>query len=131
MLLSETALFLLCTITTALPYAIAVRKQLQCRIILLQVGLCAVLIVQSCGITIVNKSWVLDFRATDHISDDKTLFQSMKHPHRKCATTANGTTAHVIRAGTVCLTPSFPLHNCLLVLSLSHHLLSVHKSLNS
>ncbi|CAN6687056.1 unnamed protein product [Malus baccata var. baccata] len=72
-----------------------------------------------------NTGWILDSGATDHMTYDKTLFQSMTRPHRKCVATANGSTAAVVGAGTVSLTPSLPLHNCLLVPSLSHHLLSV------
>ncbi|CAN6586683.1 unnamed protein product [Malus baccata var. baccata] len=72
-----------------------------------------------------NTGWILDSGATDHMTYDRTLFQSMKDSHRKCVATANGTTAAVLGAGTVSLTPSLPLHNCLLVPSLSHHLLSV------
>ncbi|KAM1796491.1 hypothetical protein ACFX11_036727 [Malus domestica] len=71
-----------------------------------------------------NAGWILDSGATDHMTYDKTLFQSMTHPHRKCVATANGSTAAVVGAGTVSLT-SLPLHNCLLIPSLSHHLLSV------
>ncbi|CAN6557534.1 unnamed protein product [Malus baccata var. baccata] len=72
-----------------------------------------------------NTGWILDSGATDHMTYDRTLFQSMKDPHRKCVATANGSTAAVVGAGTISLTPSLPLHNCLLVPSLSHHLLSV------
>ncbi|KAM1293390.1 hypothetical protein ACFX2H_020054 [Malus domestica] len=61
-----------------------------------------------------NTGWILDSGATDHMMYDRTLFQSMKDPYRKCVATANGTTAAVVGAGTVSLTPSLPLQNCLL-----------------
>nr|XP_028948916.1 uncharacterized protein LOC114821153 [Malus domestica] len=47
-----------------------------------------------------NAGWILDFGATDHMTYDKTLFQSMTHPHRKCVATANGSTAAVVGVGT-------------------------------
>ena len=72
-----------------------------------------------------NTGWNLDSGATDHMTYDRTLFQSMKDLYRKCVASANGTTAPVVGAGKVFFTPSLPSHNCLLVLSLSHHLLSV------
>ena len=72
-----------------------------------------------------NSSWILDFSATDHMTYDRTLFQSMKDSHRKCVATANGTTVVVVGAGTMSLTPFLPLYNCLLVPSLSYHLLYV------
>ena len=72
-----------------------------------------------------NTGWILDSGATDHMTYDRTLFQSMKDSHTKCVATANSTTAAIVGTGTVSLTPSLPLHNCLLVPSLSHHLLSV------
>ncbi|CAN6563085.1 unnamed protein product [Malus baccata var. baccata] len=49
----------------------------------------------------------------------------MTTSHRKNISTANRTLAPVCGAGTVHLTPSLPLHHCLLVPSLSHHLLSI------
>ena len=76
-------------------------------------------------ITMTNTCWILDSGAMDHVTYDKTLFQSMTRPYRKYMATANGSTAVVVGAGTVTLTPSLPLHNCLLVPSLSHHLLYV------
>ena len=42
-----------------------------------------------------NTGWILDSGATDHMTYDRTLFQSMKDSHRKCVATANGTTAAV------------------------------------
>ncbi|KAM1293389.1 hypothetical protein ACFX2H_020054 [Malus domestica] len=47
-----------------------------------------------------NTGWILDSGATDHMMYDRTLFQSMKDPYRKCVATANGTTAAVVGAGT-------------------------------
>ncbi|CAN6720151.1 unnamed protein product [Malus baccata var. baccata] len=51
-------------------------------------------------ITMTNTGWILDSGATDHMTYDRALFQSMKDSHRKCVATANGTTAAVVGAGT-------------------------------
>ena len=65
-----------------------------------------------------NTSWILDSGATDHMTYDRTLFQSMKDPHRKYVATANGTTATVVGAGQCLLHPLFPyiivywFHDC-------------------
>ena len=56
---------------------------------------------------------------------DKKLFICVTTTPRKCITMANGTTAPVIGAGTVDLTPALSLHNYLLVPSLSNNLLSI------
>lgn len=69
--------------------------------------------------------WILDSGASDHMTYDKTLFQYMTTSHRKCIATANGTTTPVVGVGTMYLTPSLLLHHCLLIPSLSHHLLSI------
>ncbi|KAB2630265.1 hypothetical protein D8674_007784 [Pyrus ussuriensis x Pyrus communis] len=75
-----------------------------------------------------HTGWILDSGATDHMTYDKNMFQYMTTSHRKNISTANGTLAPVCGAGTVHLTPSLPLHHCLLVPSLSHHLLSIPQS---
>ncbi|CAN6568096.1 unnamed protein product [Malus baccata var. baccata] len=72
-----------------------------------------------------DKGCILDLGATDHMTFDKNLFTSMTTSSRKCIATATGTTTLVLGAGTVNLTPAFPLHHCLLVPSLSHNLLSI------
>ena len=72
-----------------------------------------------------HTGWILDSGATDHMTYDKNMFQYMTTSHRKNISTANGTLAPVCGAGTVHLTPTLPLHHCLLVPSLSHHLLSI------
>ncbi|KAB2628036.1 hypothetical protein D8674_032831 [Pyrus ussuriensis x Pyrus communis] len=72
-----------------------------------------------------HTGWILDSGATDHMTYDKNMFQYMTTSHRKNISTANGTLAPVCGSGTVHLTPSLPLHHCLLVSSLSHHLLSI------
>ncbi|CAL8115435.1 unnamed protein product [Prunus armeniaca] len=72
-----------------------------------------------------HAGWILDSGATDHMTYDKNVFQSMTTSHREYIATANGTRTPVVGAGTVYLTASLPLHRCLLVPSLSHHLLSI------
>ncbi|KAM1760876.1 hypothetical protein ACFX12_003710 [Malus domestica] len=72
-----------------------------------------------------HTGWILDSGATDHMTYDKNMFQCMTTSHREYIATANGTRAPVIGAGTVYLTASLLLHRCLLVPSLSHHLLFI------
>ena len=72
-----------------------------------------------------HTGWILESGAMDHMTYDKNMFQYMTTSHRKSIATANGTFAPVCGVGTVHLTPSLPLHRCLLVPSLSHHLLSI------
>ena len=55
----------------------------------------------------------------------KKMFHHMTTSHKKNIATANGTMAPVCGTGTAHLTPSLPLHRCLLVHSLFHHLLSI------
>ncbi|XP_070668117.1 uncharacterized protein [Malus domestica] len=44
--------------------------------------------------------WILDFGATDHMTYDKNVFQYMTTSHREYITTADGTHASVVGAGT-------------------------------
>ena len=78
-----------------------------------------------------HTSWILDSGAIDHMTFDKNLFTSMITSPRKCITIANGTSSPVLGAGTMNLTPAIPLHHGMLVLSLSHNLLSILKLLSN
>ena len=71
-----------------------------------------------------DTGWIIDSGATDHMTYDRTLFNSTTPP-RDSIVTANGGVAPVTGAGTIALTPTLSLHNCLLVPTLSSHLLSV------
>ncbi|TQE06769.1 hypothetical protein C1H46_007638 [Malus baccata] len=72
-----------------------------------------------------DTGWIIDSGATDHITYDRSLFYSMTPPPRDKIITANGGVAPVTGAGSVSLTSTLSLHNCLLVPILSSHLLSV------
>ena len=68
---------------------------------------------------------IIDFGATDHMTYDRTLFSSTTPPPQDSIVIANGGVAHITGAGSIALTATLSLHNCLLVPVLSSHLLSV------
>lgn len=72
-----------------------------------------------------DTGWIIDSGATDHMTYDKSLFRYMNTPNRTSVATANGEITPVMGAGTIDLSSSLSLHHCLLVPSLSNHLLSV------
>lgn len=72
-----------------------------------------------------SSGWILDSRATDHITNDPTDLLITTHPRRAQIANANGVTYPVTGAGTVYLSDSLSLSNTLLVPSLSSKLLSV------
>ena len=69
--------------------------------------------------------WILDFRATDHMTFDAQDFCQHTAPRRISIANANGTVSSVQGAGTMVLSPALLLSNTLFVPSLSHKLLSV------
>ncbi|KAM1082683.1 hypothetical protein ACFX19_021594 [Malus domestica] len=71
------------------------------------------------------ESWIIDFGGTDHLTYDRTLFNSTTPPPRDSIVTANRGVASVTRAGTIALTHTLSLHNYLLIPTLSSHLLFV------
>ncbi|KAB2607811.1 hypothetical protein D8674_010979 [Pyrus ussuriensis x Pyrus communis] len=72
-----------------------------------------------------DTGWIIDSRATDHMTYDALLFYHMTSPSKEDVITANGDVAPVTGAGSISLTPSLSIHNALLVPTLSNHLLSV------
>ena len=70
-------------------------------------------------------SWIIDSRATDHMTFDPNDFSNTTPPRRTCIANANGATYLVTGAGTVPLSPSLSLAHTLLVPSLSNKLMSV------
>ena len=72
-----------------------------------------------------STGWIIDSRATDHMTFDPTDFLSTTTPQRTSIANANGVTSPVIGAGTIGLSPSLSLQNTLLVPSLSNKLMSV------
>ncbi|RVW17557.1 hypothetical protein CK203_083514 [Vitis vinifera] len=61
-----------------------------------------------------DEDWILDSRATNHMTFDSKDFSNTTQPRRSCVANANGVTYPVIRAGTVTLSPSLSLSNTLL-----------------
>ena len=72
-----------------------------------------------------NSPWIFDCGATDTMTFDPQDFTHHKPIHRSHIKTANGECVQVQSAGSVHVSPSMHLKNCLLVPSLSHKLLSV------
>ena len=72
-----------------------------------------------------NSTWILDSRATNHMTFDANDFSHTSPLQRTSIANANGVVSSVTRAGTMTLSPSLTLSNTLLVPSLSHKLLSV------
>jgi hypothetical protein len=72
-----------------------------------------------------DDNWILDSRATDHMTFDSNDFSHTTLPRRSHVATANGVPCSVTGAGTVTLSPSLSLPHTLLVPSLSHKLMSV------
>ena len=79
-------------------------------------------------------AWIIDTRATDHMTFDPNDFSNTTPPRRTCIANANGATYPVTGAGTVPLSPSLSLAHTLPVPSLSNKFMSVSqvtKELNS
>ena len=72
-----------------------------------------------------NSPWIFDCGATDTMTFDPQDLTHHKPIHRSHIKTANGECVQVQSAGSVHVSPSMHLKNCLLVPSLSHKLLSV------
>ncbi|KAI3703312.1 hypothetical protein L1987_73277 [Smallanthus sonchifolius] len=72
-----------------------------------------------------NSPWIFDSGATDTMTCEPSDFTSKKQPHRSHIQTANGDVVHVRGGGTVEISPTLKLSNCLFVPSLSHKLLSI------
>lgn len=72
-----------------------------------------------------ENTWLLDSRATDHMTFDASDFSHPSPPRRTSIANANGGIAPVTRAGSVTLSPTLHLSHTLHVPSLSHKLMSV------
>ena len=84
---------------------------------------------KGCGLSCSKKrastDWIIDSRATNHMTFDPKDFVEFSQPKRVCIENANGVTYPIIGAEKVALFPSFSLPNSLLVSSLSNNLLSI------
>lgn len=69
--------------------------------------------------------WIIDSRATNHMTYDRTFFNSTTPSPQDSIVTTNGVIASITGVGSIALTPMLSLQNCLLVSTLSGHLLSV------
>ncbi|XP_071713263.1 uncharacterized protein [Rutidosis leptorrhynchoides] len=72
-----------------------------------------------------NKEWIIDCGATDTMTFDKTDFYSESKSNKTQIKTANGGSVQVKGGGTIEISPTLKLKNCLYVPALSHKLLSV------
>ncbi|KAK9053426.1 hypothetical protein SSX86_030060 [Deinandra increscens subsp. villosa] len=72
-----------------------------------------------------ERSWILDCGATDTMRFEKLDLVSTSPPRKTQIQTANGGLMAVKGGGTIEITPSLKLSNCLYVPSLSHKLLSI------
>jgi len=70
-----------------------------------------------------NNEWILDSRATDHMTFDATDFTEPSLPQRTSIANINGVISPVTGDGTITLSPALPLYNTMLLPSLSHKLL--------
>ena len=65
-----------------------------------------------------DNGWIIDSRATDHMTFNSDDFIEVTQPRRTDIANANGVTYPITRAGTVDVSPSLSLSNTLLVPSL-------------
>ncbi|XP_042027341.1 uncharacterized protein LOC121774557 [Salvia splendens] len=72
-----------------------------------------------------NDKWIFDCGATDTVTFDKSDISSMHMAPKSYIQNANGELTPVVGAGTVKISPSLTLSNCLYVPSMSHKLLSI------
>jgi hypothetical protein len=72
-----------------------------------------------------ESEWIIDSRATDHMTFDPADFSHTTQPQRTCIANANGVAYPVTGAGTVSLSSSLTLSHTLLVPSLSNKLMYV------
>ncbi|KAH6756426.1 Calcium-dependent lipid-binding family protein [Perilla frutescens var. hirtella] len=72
-----------------------------------------------------NHHWIFDCGAIDTMTFDASDIVTMTKPLKTHVQTANGTLAPVQGAGTINLSPTLQLSNCLFVPTLSHKLLSI------
>ena len=72
-----------------------------------------------------SSPWIFDFGATDTMTFDSTDLLSNGHTNRTHIQTANGECVNVAQAGTIDISSSIQIKNCLLIPNLSHKLLSI------
>ena len=75
-----------------------------------------------------SSTWVIDSRATDHMTDNSSLFTTFQsHPSISTVTLADWSTSCVLRSGTIHLTPLITLTSVMSLPQFSFNLISVSK----
>lgn len=74
-----------------------------------------------------TNTWNIDSRATDHMTSNASLFDSLIPSHVKSVQVANGTSMPISGSGNVSPSSSLPLSSVLLAPNLSNNLLSISK----
>ncbi|KAF5781204.1 putative RNA-directed DNA polymerase [Helianthus annuus] len=72
-----------------------------------------------------EQSWIFDCGATDTMTYEKSDFVTSTKPTKSYIHTANGETMSVKNGGTIEISPTLKISNCLYVPSFSHKLLSI------
>ena len=81
-----------------------------------------------CLVSSSSSEWVIDFRATDHITGNSSLFSTFQsHPSTSFITLTDGSEPCVLRSNTIFPTPSLPLSSVLNLRNFSFNLISVSK----
>jgi len=95
---------------------------------LAQAGMCFNSKLSIASYTVRNELWILDSRATDHMTPNLKAFENYKPiTCSRNIRVANGQAIPILGQGNVCLNHSLPAQHVLYVPSLSTNLLSVHK----
>ena len=72
-----------------------------------------------------NRSWIIDTGASDHMCNDPSLLKKLKPSSQNIVSTADGTPTPVTGEGSIVLSNTLTLDSVLVVPSLSYNLLSV------
>ncbi|KAL6208386.1 hypothetical protein ACLB2K_019336 [Fragaria x ananassa] len=72
-----------------------------------------------------NRSWIIDTGASDHMCNDPSLLENFKPSSQNIVSTADGTPTPVTGEGSIILSNTLNLDSVLVVPSLSYNLLSV------
>ena len=81
-----------------------------------------------CLVSSSSSEWVIDSRATDHMTGNSSLFSTFQsHPLTPSANLADGSQSCVLRSDTIFPTPSLPLSSVLNLPNFSFNLVSVSK----
>ena len=82
------------------------------------------------GLSVISahpSTWIIDSGATDHMTSNSSIIDSLTSPPVKSVQVANGNFTPIIGAGNVSLSPKFSMSSVLLAPKLSNNLLSISK----